>query len=89
MPEVNTDPHKKRHVYLEVVDDTLAIEEVVRDSEEVPIERLAPWVALASILCAAGILPPQREEGRNLTVHQGLTQHNQNDHVSVSHEQED
>ena len=57
--------------YLEIVDDTLAVEEVVCDGEEVPVQRLAPWVPAADI--ALAIFPLQREKSSDLPVHKSLT----------------
>ena len=57
--------------YLEVVDDTLAVEEVVCDGEEVPVQSLAPWIPASHVLFA-DVLPLQGEERSDLTIHQGL-----------------
>lgn len=45
--------------YLEVVDDTFAVEEVVGDHKEVPIQGLAPWVPPPAFI---GVIPLQREQ---------------------------
>ena len=71
--------------YLEVVDNALAIEKVVCDGEEVPVQRLAPWVPAADVPLA--IFPLQGEKGSNLPVHKGLTKHHKEDHVRMAHKQ--
>ena len=46
--------------YLEVVDDTLAIQKVVGNREEVPVQRFAPGIFVVHLLAVA--LPLEGEE---------------------------
>ena len=73
---------------LEIVNDALAIEEVVGCGEEVPVQRFAPRIPPSYVLFT-DVLPLQREKRGDLTVHQSLTKHDQDDHVGVSHEEKD
>ena len=58
-------------MYLEVVDNALSVEEVVRDREEIPVEGFAPWITTPCV-DLPDILPLQREQGCDLTIHQRL-----------------
>lgn len=74
--------------YLEVVDDALPIQKVVGNSEEIPIEGLAPWIlALEVRLGLAGVLRVrrlEREKGRDLPIHHRLVKHDEENHIRVS-----
>ena len=70
--------------YLEVVNDALAVEEIVCDGEEIPVEGLAPWIPAADV--ALAIFPLQREKSSDLPVHKSLTKHHKNDHIRMAHE---
>lgn len=82
----SVDRRIKVRTNLEVVDDALAIEEVICDGEEIPVQRLAPRVPAADVLPA--VFPLQREQRGDFAVHQRLTQHHEDDHVHMAHEQE-
>lgn len=67
--------------HLEVVNDTLSIQEIVCDGKEVPVERLSPWIF------ALGF-SPECEQGRYLTVNDRLAKNNEKYHVRVTHPQQ-
>ena len=73
--------------YLEIIDDGLAIQIVVDDSEEVPVQRLAPWITAFHFLFVLRF-PFQREESSDFTIYQHLAHEHQKNHVGMAHEQE-
>ena len=71
--------------YLEAVDNALAVEEVIRHREEVPVEGNAPWVLLGLDL---GVLARQGEEVCDFSVDKGLAYVDKKYHVPVTEGQE-
>ncbi len=67
---------------LEVVDDALSVQEVVRDSEEVPVEGLAPRIS--AIFLVLFPVAGKREQPCNFAVHRSLAEHHEDDHIHMS-----
>ena len=87
-------------MYLEIIYQAFAVQEIVGDDEEVPgfvsfkedpmsapIERLAPWVATPCFFLILGS-PLQGEQRGHLMIHQHLTHKDKYNHIGMSHEQE-
>jgi hypothetical protein len=69
--------------YLEIINDTLAIQEVIYRGEEIPAQRLAPWI-LASII--HGFRIHERKQSSDLTIHKSLAKKYKNDNANMTHE---
>ena len=80
--------YMQRNSHLEVVDDALAVKEVVRDRKEVPVECLAPGILLLFLWMAVLSGRFQGEQSCDFAVHEGLAKHDQNDHVGMPKQQE-
>ena len=78
---------RRGRTYLEVVDNALAVEEVIRHREEVPVEGLAPRIP-APFLVLVGRLTLQGEESRDFAVNDHLAHKYEENHVGVTHEKE-
>jgi len=68
---------------LEVIDDTLAIQEVVCCGKEVPIQGLAPRIFTPIF---NGLRVHQRKQPGYFTIHNGLADENKNDQANGAHE---
>lgn len=79
--------HNDVRTYLEVVNDALPVQEVVRDGKEIPVESFAPWVPSPRFRVTHVALL-EREECRDLAVYQRLADHDKYDHICMSHEQQ-
>jgi hypothetical protein len=72
--------------YLEVVNDALTIQEIVRNSEEVPIQGLTPGITPLVFREIFGLFMRKREQGGNFSVDDSLAGQNKNDHINMTHE---
>lgn len=71
-------------MYLEVIYHRFAVEEVVQDGEEVPVERLAPGIPLFLVFhywCFIFIPASEREEVCDFAIDLCLGSHDEKDHI--------
>ena len=68
--------------YLEIVDYTFSVKVVVRDGKEIPVESFTPRILLLRRLFSIDGF--YGKESSNFAVNCRLTEHNEENHVSVA-----
>ena len=72
--------------YLEVVDDAFSVQVVIGDRKEVPVEGLAPGIfLLRRLLSIDGF---DRKESSDLAVNRRLADHNEQNHISMTEQEQ-